>query len=142
MAIELIHTYCAMCTTRCGVVATVENGQFTKVNPDPEHPNGWICVKGTAAPEIVYAPDRLQYPMRRTRPKGDPEPGWTRISWDEALELTASRLRDIKARYGAESVVFGQATRAGSSASDFEPFSRTEQRYGRFRSVINSQIYQ
>src|SRR5437870_1923619 len=82
-----MHTYCAMCISRCGVLATVEDGRLTKVTADPEHPNGCICVKGTAAPEIVYAPDRLQYPMVRTRPKGDPDPGWTRISWDEALVL-------------------------------------------------------
>ena len=59
MPTEQIHTYCAMCTCRCGVLATVEDGRLTKVTADPEHPNGCICVKGTAAPEIVYAPDRL-----------------------------------------------------------------------------------
>lgn len=118
MAIEQLHTYCAMCTSRCGVLATVEDGVFTKVQPDPEHPNEGICVKGTAAPEIVYSSDRLQYPMKRTRPKGDPDPGWVRISWEEAMTLAASRLLDIKARYGAEAVVFGRATPAGSATID------------------------
>jgi len=51
----------------CGVVATVEDGRLAKVNADPAHPNGCICVKGTAAPEIVYSPDRLRTPMRRRR---------------------------------------------------------------------------
>ena len=119
MAIQQMHTYCAMCISRCGVLATVEDGRLTKVTADPEHPNGCICVKGTAAPEIVYAPDRLQYPMMRTRPKGDPDPGWTRISWDEALDLTASRLLEIKARYGPEAVVFPVATPAGTASQDF-----------------------
>ena len=120
MPVEQIHTYCAMCISRCGVIATVEDGRFTKVNADPEHPNGCICVKGTAAPEMVYAPERLQYPMKRTRPKGDPDPGWTRISWDEALSLAASRLLDIKAQYGAESVVFSRATPAGNATADID----------------------
>ena len=71
MAIQQIHTYCAMCVSRCGVVATVEDGVFKQVHTDPEHPNGCICVKGTAAPEIVYSPDRLHYPMVRTR-RGNP----------------------------------------------------------------------
>jgi anaerobic selenocysteine-containing dehydrogenase len=93
-----------------------------KVTADPEHPNGCLCVKGTAAPEIVYAPDRLQYPMVRTRPKGERDPGWTRISWEQAMALTASRLGDIKARYGPEAVVFGCATTAGTSAADFYPW--------------------
>ena len=111
-----------MCVSRCGVLATVEDGRLTKVTADPEHPNGCICVKGTAAPEIVYSPDRLQYPMRRTRPKGERDPGWVRISWDEAMALTASRLGEIKARYGPEAVVFGCATTAGTSAADFFPW--------------------
>src|SRR5581483_3763025 len=116
MATRQVHTYCAMCVSRCGVVATVEDGVLTRVSADPAHPNGCICVKGTAAPELVYAPDRLRYPLRRTRPKGDPEPGWRRISWDEAMTLTASRLLEIKARHGPEAVVFPIATPAGSGA--------------------------
>ena len=124
MAIQQIHTYCAMCTSRCGVLATVEDGVLKKVNADPDHPNGCICVKGTAAPEIVYSPDRLRFPMKRTRPKGEKDPGWARISWDEAMEITVAQLRDIKARYGPEAVVFSRATPAGSSSSDFEPWLR------------------
>jgi anaerobic selenocysteine-containing dehydrogenase len=119
MAIEQLHTYCAMCVSRCGVVASVEDGVLKQVHADPAHPNGCICVKGSAAPEIVYSPDRLQYPMRRTRPKGEPDPGWVRIAWDEAMTLAASRLLDIKARYGAEAVVFGIGTPAGSATSDY-----------------------
>ena len=109
-----------MCTSRCGVVATVEDGVLTQVNADPEHPNGCICVKGAAAPEIVYSPDRLRYPMVRTRPKGDPDPGWTRITWDQALNLAALRLNDIKDNFGAEAVVFSRATTAGSASIDFD----------------------
>lgn len=119
MAIEQLHTYCAMCVSSCGVLATVEDGIFTQVNTDPEHPNGCICVKGTAAPEIVYSPDRLQYPMKRTRPKGASDPGWVRISWEEAMTLAASRLLDIKARYGAEAVVFSLGTPSGTGTSDY-----------------------
>jgi anaerobic selenocysteine-containing dehydrogenase len=118
MTTQQLHTYCAMCISRCGVIATVENGRLTKVNADPAHPNGCICVKGTAAPEIVYSPDRLQYPMKRTRPKGDPDPGWIPISWEEALWFTASRLSDIKAKHGAEAVVFAFGTPSGGGISD------------------------
>jgi anaerobic selenocysteine-containing dehydrogenase len=111
-----------MCISRCGVVATVEDGRLTMVNADPAHPNGCICVKGTAAPEIVYSPDRLRSPMKRTRPKGDPDPGWAPISWDEALELTASCLLAVKARFGPEAVVFAHGTPSGSATSDSVPW--------------------
>ena len=120
MAVEQIHTYCAMCVSRCGVVATVEDGRFAKVSVDPQHPNGCICIKGTAAPEIVYSSDRLRHPMIRTRPKGDPDPGWKPISWDAALSLASSRLAEIRDHDGPESVVFGRATPAGGSTVDIE----------------------
>ena len=109
-----------MCTSRCGVIATVENGRLTAVNADTRHPNGCICVKGAAAPDIVYSPDRQQYPLLRSRPKGDPDPGWVRVTWDQALNLTVLRLNDIKARSGAEAVVFSRATTAGSAAIDYD----------------------
>ena len=84
-----------------------ENGRFVALEPDPSHPTGKaLCAKGRRAPELVYHPDRLLYPLKRTRPKGDPDPGWQRISWDEALDLTAARLRGIAAEHGPQSVVF------------------------------------
>jgi len=119
MAVQQIHTYCAMCVSQCGVVASVEDGILKNVNIDPDHPNGCICVKGTAAPEIVYSPDRLKYPMVRTRPKGERDPGWVRVSWDEAMELMASRLKDIKNRYGAEAVVLGLGRLPGAAFQTF-----------------------
>ena len=74
------HTYCPMCVAQCGVVAVVDDGRFSRVRPDSDHPNGGICIKGYSAPDIVYSPDRLLYPMKRTRPKGEADPGWVRIS--------------------------------------------------------------
>jgi anaerobic selenocysteine-containing dehydrogenase len=122
MASEAVHTYCPMCVAQCGVVAVVENGRFTKVKPDSAHPNGGICIKGSAAPELVYSPDRLRQPMKRTRPKGDPNPGWVEISWEEALDTVASRLVEIKTQSGPEAVVFACATPSGGGAADFAPW--------------------
>ncbi len=62
----------------------------------------------------------MQYPLVRTRPKGDPDPGWVRVTWDQALNLVALRLTDIKDNYGPEAVVFSRATTAGSAAIDFD----------------------
>src|SRR6266853_1514648 len=80
-----IPAFCPLCTSRCGCEAVVENGRLVAIEPDPSHPTGEaICAKGRASPELVEATDRLLYPMRRTRPKGDPDPGWRRITWDES----------------------------------------------------------
>ncbi|HET7722993.1 MAG TPA: molybdopterin-dependent oxidoreductase, partial [Propionibacteriaceae bacterium] len=62
--------------------------------------------------------DRLLYPLRRTTPKGSADPGWERITWDEALDTIAGRLRDLAATYGPESVVFGSSSPSTSAMSD------------------------
>jgi anaerobic selenocysteine-containing dehydrogenase len=121
--IERIKGYCALCISRCGSIAVVEDGRFVALEPDPSHPTGQaICAKGRAAPELVAHPERLLYPLKRTRPKGDPDPGWQRISWDEALDTTAAALERIKARHGAESVVFTSVSASTSAIADCTPW--------------------
>jgi anaerobic selenocysteine-containing dehydrogenase len=92
-----------------------------RLEADPDHPNGGVfCLKGKAAPELVYHPDRLNYPLRRTRPKGDSDPGWQRTSWDDALNDIARRLCEIRDRYGARAVALAKGTQGGTSVSDAE----------------------
>jgi len=118
-AVERIQGYCALCISRCGSIAVVENGRFVALEPDPSHPTGQaLCAKGRAAPELVYHADRLLYPLKRTRPKGDPDPAWQRISWDEALELTATRLRQLAEQHGPETVVFSAVSPSTSALAD------------------------
>jgi len=113
--------YCAQCSCYCPTVASVCDGEFIRVQPDDEHPFACgVCPKGLAGPELVYSKQRLKYPMRRTRPKGDADPDWQRISWDDALNTIAEKLNNVKSRYGAEAVAF---TRAGHSSS---PISETD----------------
>jgi anaerobic selenocysteine-containing dehydrogenase len=114
-----IHGYCGLCIARCGTVATVEDGRFTHLDPDPTHPTGQaLCAKGRAAPELVYHPQRLTHPLRRTRPKGDPDPGWQRIGWDEALDVTAGAMREIAGRSGPQSVAFSMSSPSTTAIAD------------------------
>lgn len=118
-SVQRLSGYCAMCVSRCGSIAVTENGRFVALEPDPSHPTGKaLCAKGRAAPELVYHQDRLLYPLKRTRPKGDPDPGWQRISWDEALDLTAGALRTIAEEQGPESVVFSTVSPSTSASDD------------------------
>src|SRR5262252_3231403 len=121
--LQRIHGHCALCIARCGTVATVQDGRFTRLDPDPAHPTGHaICAKGRAAPELVYHPERLTYPVRRTRPKGDADPGWQRISWDEALNLTAAEMRRVADRYGPQAVAFTLASGSTTAIGDSTGF--------------------
>ena len=70
---QRIHGYCGLCIARCGAVATVEEGRFTRLDPDPTHPTGQaLCAKGRAAPEpsIIRngSPIRCGAPARRAMP--------------------------------------------------------------------------
>jgi anaerobic selenocysteine-containing dehydrogenase len=119
MSTQRIPGFCALCRSRCGCISVVADGRLVAVEPDPGHPTGkHLCVKGRAAPELVYAADRLLHPLKRTRPKGDRDPGWVRISWDEALDWTAARMREAAANHGPEAVAFAVTTPSGTAVSD------------------------
>lgn len=123
MTLQRIRGYCALCISHCGCVSTVENGVLTKVDPDPNHPTGRnFCIKGKAAPELVNSPDRLLTPVKRTRPKGDPDAGWQAISWEEALSFTARRMKETAKQFGPEAVAFSVTTSSGTAISDAMPW--------------------
>lgn len=120
---ERIQGYCALCVSRCGSIAVVEDGRFVSLEPDPAHPTGRaLCAKGRAAPELVYHPERLLYPLRRTRPKGDPDPGWQRISWDAALDTIAANLQRIALESGPHAVAFSSASPSTTAIDDALPW--------------------
>ncbi|MGH7811322.1 MAG: molybdopterin-dependent oxidoreductase, partial [Candidatus Binatia bacterium] len=130
---HIVRGYCALCTAHCATIATVENGRVTRLDADHDHPNGGVmCLKGKAAPELVYNSDRLNYPLKRTRPKGDADPGWQRASWDEALDDIAQSLKTISARDGAKAIALGKGTRSGTSVDDVERW------LGRFLYLLGS----
>src|SRR6202046_3015512 len=120
MPSRTVHAVCSHdCPDSCGVLVTVdEAGRAVKIQGDPSHPvtRGFLCGKVAKYLDRVYSPDRLLYPMRRRKgvPKGPAGYGavrgreaeaFERISWDEALDLVADRLKAIAAEFGPESVL-------------------------------------
>jgi molybdopterin guanine dinucleotide-containing S/N-oxide reductase-like protein len=112
---KVVHAACPHdCPDACGVLITVEDGRATRIQGDPAHPvtRGFLCAKVAKYLDRVYSPDRVLYPMRRVRPKG-PVAGegaratqaFERISWDEALDEIASRLREIVSEFGSEAIL-------------------------------------
>ncbi|GAB5469073.1 MAG: hypothetical protein Kilf2KO_21030 [Rhodospirillales bacterium] len=139
---ERIPGYCALCTSRCGCISVVEEGRLVAVEPDPSHPTGQsLCGKGRAAPELVHHGDRLRRPLRRTRPKGDPDPGWEEISWDQALDAVAEGLQTAAAKGGSESVAFGITTPSGTGLQDAYPWvERLRNAFGSPNAVFGTEI--
>src|SRR5579872_3420107 len=113
---KTVHAVCSHnCPDSCGILITVDElGHATRLRGDPAHPvtRGFLCAKVTKYLDRVYSPDRLLYPMRRRAgvPKG-PLPfrqeaeAFERISWDEALDVIAARLKDIAEKHGPESIL-------------------------------------
>ncbi len=116
-----VHAVCSHdCPDSCAVLVTVEelSGRAVKVQGDPAHPvtRGFLCGKVAKYLDRVYSPDRLLYPMRRRKgvPKGplgygsvrgrEPD-AFERISWDQALDAIAAKLKKIAAEFGPESVL-------------------------------------
>ncbi|MFC1920948.1 molybdopterin-dependent oxidoreductase [Chloroflexota bacterium] len=100
MAQQVIKSDCILCINSCGINAFVEDGKLVKVEGMPEHgvSKGYICPRGEALAEYVYSPERLQYPMKRV---GE---DWQRITWDEALDTIADKLKVVKEKYGARAL--------------------------------------
>lgn len=86
------------CPDTCALLVTVEDGVATAVKGDPDHPTtaGVLCTKVARYTERTYHEDRLLHPLRRVGKKGEGK--FERISWDEALDTIATRLKAIAAR--------------------------------------------
>ncbi|MRW94865.1 molybdopterin-dependent oxidoreductase [Duganella sp. FT80W] len=86
------------CPDTCALLVTVEDGVATAVKGDPDHPTtaGVLCTKVSRYTERTYHEDRLLYPLKRVGKKGEGK--FERISWDEALDTIAARLKPIAER--------------------------------------------
>lgn len=118
---QVVSGLCGICPAGCGVNIYLENGRISHLAPLKSrsataptsqkgdtptgltsHSQGICCPRGVRAPEIVYSPDRLQYPLRRIGPRGSGQ--FERVSWDEALDTVGDLLRQVAAQHGPQAV--------------------------------------
>ena len=94
----------------CGAEIYVKDGKVICVEGDNKHPfnQGRLCPKGLAIPQYMYHPDRVTTPLKRVGERGEGK--WEPISWEEAYGTIETRLKDIRDKHGAESVIFCQGT--------------------------------
>ena len=117
---------CDMCFNKCGLIARVQDGVVRKLDPNPKFTKsrGMLCARGNAGIAQLYDPDRLKYPLLRKGARGEGK--WQRIPWDEAIDLAADKLAEIRRKYTA----CGQLFSAGADLQS--------QFVGRFAEVYGS----
>lgn len=110
------HTACILCSRNCGLLVEVENEQFKKIKGDDDCPSskGYICQKAARLTHYQSHSDRLTHPLKRTS-----DGSFVSISWDQALDEIAAKLKSIKSQYGGKAFAFygggGQGNHLGGA---------------------------
>jgi anaerobic selenocysteine-containing dehydrogenase len=93
---EVKTTTCYMCACRCGIRVHLKDGKVRYIEGNPDHPvnRGVLCGKGSAGIMTQYSPARLRAPLKRIGPRGSGE--FAEISWEEALSIATSWLRNLR----------------------------------------------
>ncbi len=105
---------CILCSRACGINVTVENGSFTRIRGDDDHPmsKGYICQKAARLEHYQNHSDRLTHPLKR-----QPDGSFARVSWDQAFDDISQRLKMMRDQYSGRSFAFygggGQANHLG-----------------------------
>ena len=103
---KVVNTFCALCSpgAKCGIKCHVRDGRLVRIEGMEESPinRGKLCPKAHASMQWLYSPQRLKYPLKRIGKKGEGK--FARISWDEALDIIADKLKEQKEKYGPESL--------------------------------------
>jgi anaerobic selenocysteine-containing dehydrogenase len=107
---RIVRSSCRGCHGVCQVLVHLKGERITRITGDPDSPTsrGYICPKGAASAEMLYHPDRIQYPLRRAGARG--ENRWERVSWEEALSEMAVRFDRIRKESGSEFLAVAQGT--------------------------------
>ncbi|WP_319524728.1 formate dehydrogenase subunit alpha [uncultured Desulfosarcina sp.] len=100
MGPDFVKTICPYCGTGCGIILAVRDGRVVGCYPDRGHPvsKGALCIKGWAAAEFIHHPERLTAPLLKKAGR------FHEISWDEAIDVLVTRLKETVDRHGPQAV--------------------------------------
>jgi anaerobic selenocysteine-containing dehydrogenase len=142
---ERVRTNCRLCGYLCGLIATVEEGRVTVIEPDPSrYPYDasivYGCHRYRVNLEILDHPQRVNFPLKRAGVRLSPSVRgsgrWERVSWDQALDEIAGRLDALKDRYGPETL----ATAIGGARATYWPLHRFLNLFGSPNNIGIGQI--
>lgn len=115
-----VKTICTACSVGCGIIAEVQNGVWVRQEVAQDHPIslGGHCCKGADMIDMVRSEVRLKHPMVKEGGK------WKRLSWDDALDRIANKLKSSHETVGADSAMFlGSAKMSTEQAYYFRKFA-------------------
>ncbi len=114
--VKQVPGMCQLCSTVCGIVGYVKEDRVIKIEGNPKDPNsrGHLCARGQAGLNHLYHPERLLYPLKRVGKRG--EGRWKRISWDEALDEIAAKLKAVRDSGKSEEFAFHQGRQRSKDA--------------------------
>jgi len=126
---QIVQSLCRMCDDRCAINVYLEDGKVVDIDGFKDHPwnRGRLCVKARAAVDLVYHPDRLLRPLKKT------DGGFREITLDQALDEIAERVLEIKQKYGARSISIWKGEAVG--------FAQEEEMARRFVHALGSPNY-
>jgi anaerobic selenocysteine-containing dehydrogenase len=103
--VEMYVSICHGCIQACPCKVYLEDGVVVKIEGHPDAPTsqGSLCMKGLNQIHTCYSPRRVLYPLKRTGARGANTAAWERISWDEAVQLAASKIAETIEMYGTYS---------------------------------------
>lgn len=119
MSKEYVNSICGMCSVRCPIKVEVVDGKAEYIE-GAKSLKGSLCPRGAAGTALTYDEERPQYPMIRTGERGEGK--WKQVSWDEALDYVADKLKDIQDKHGKDSVLFSD--RGGPFRDYYRAFLR------------------
>lgn len=96
-------TLCNGCSNKCGLWINTKNGRITTVEGIEDHPfsKGTVCARGHGFAQFTYAKDRITEPLKKMD-----DGSFQAISWEQAFSEIGQQVKDIKSKYGAESIAF------------------------------------
>ncbi|WP_243312044.1 molybdopterin-dependent oxidoreductase [Fundidesulfovibrio agrisoli] len=105
MSKKEVFSVCGMCTVRCPIMVDVEDGEIRFIQGNPHSPlKGALCARGAAGPALEADAERPQHPMIRQGARGEGK--WARVSWDEAFDYVAEKLKGLMEQHGPRTVLF------------------------------------
>ncbi|MBR9981071.1 MAG: molybdopterin-dependent oxidoreductase [Desulfatitalea sp.] len=114
---KTFYSLCFMCSIRCPIQVEVANGrvQWVQGNPHVAGIEGSLCPKGAAGTALLYDHQRLHTPLIRDGERGSGQ--WRSVSWDEALDYVAGKLKAVIDTHGGRSVALVERTNLSTHVS-------------------------